>query len=354
MIRERAFANRALRAFPAALLAAGVALAISALCWGVARLRFHDRRPLVFLLGDSNIGNYRFLKGERLEDDLQRMEPDARVENWAEPGATPLDFYLQYCRGVLLAGRPKKVVIALDPTKFLWIYCPHHLDEGGTNLRWLPLTRGGMALWARLSPHERNMAVVELAGLPFFAIADAVRGLWLEWIQFPWERNRMLTASAERRKLIEAKSASRAKGEKQEIMPDDQGLAALPLALDASFLLSTLHADGVETRVMLMPFGDPALIRKTCPPEVIAKHDTLTVRMHHWLQRQSADFIDFNEPGNMAHFPAGSWDDRDHLKNPATFAYIAERVHRSWEQPRASGISLAEPGVPLGGESPRN
>jgi hypothetical protein len=164
----------------------------------------------------------------------------------------------------------------------------------------------------------------------------------------------MLTATADRRKRIEAKSASRALKEKQETMPNDEGLAALPLAQDASFLLSALRTDHVETRVMLMPFGDPALIKKTCPPEVIAKHDSLAVLMHHWLERQSTDFIDFNDPADMAHFPAGTWDDRDHLKDPAAFAYMAERVHRSWEQSRAARISLADPGEPLGGDSPRN
>jgi hypothetical protein len=350
-IRPIAIAHRA---FPGAMRAAGLALALSLLCWAGARLRFHDSRPLVFLLGDSNIGNYRLAKGQRLEDALQRMEPGTRVESWAEPGATPLDFFLQYCRGVLLAGRPKKVVIALEPSKFLDAYCPHRLDEGGTNLRWLPLSRSGLTLWSRLSSSERNMAFVELSGLAFFGIADAARYLWLDWVQFPWERNKMLTATEERRKRIEAKSTERGLKEKLLAMPDDQSLAALPLAQDGNFLLSALHADGVETTVMLMPFGNPALIRKTCPPEVIAKHDTLVALMNHWLERQPVEYVDFNSPVEMAHFPDPTWDDRDHVKDPAAIAYLAERVHRTWEQARPAGVSLADPALPPSGDGPRN
>jgi hypothetical protein len=282
------------------------------------------------------------------------MDPGTRVYNWAEPGASPLDFYLQYRRGVLLAGRPKKVLIALDPSKFLWLYSIHRLDEGGTNLRWLPFDRGGLALWKRLSSSERNRAAVEAAGLPFYAIADAARGLWLEFVQYPWQRGKMLCASGERRKRIEAKSAEGAEREAQEPMPDDQALAALPLAQDAAFLLSALRSDGVETRVMLMPFGNPDLIRKTCPPVVLAKHDTLALRMHHWLERQGVEFVDFNAPEEMAHFQAQAWDDRDHLKDPAAFAYMAERVHHAWDPPHPAPISFADPDGPAGGDVPRN
>jgi hypothetical protein len=317
------------RTFPAASRAFAAAAALSLAVFVAARIHFRDARPLIFLVGDSGIGNYRLLPGERLEDALERKAPGARVINWAEPGATPLDFYLQYARGTLLAGRPKAVVIALEPAKFLSHACPHRLDDDGANLRWIPWSRAGLSLWTKLSPHERNVALVQQAGRPFFAAADAVQALWERYVQWPDERRRMLAGNVERRKRIERKSCERARGDEAAEIPDDGGFARLPLAQDARFLLEALRADGVETRVMLMPYGNPDLIRKTCSPAVLAKHDTVVVRMHRWLEAQAVAYLDFNSAADSAHFAGSAYDDLDHMKDPAAFAYMADRLRHS-------------------------
>lgn len=313
------------RTFPAISLAISIGLGVSLACWGIARFRFHDPRPKLFLLGDSNIGNYRLDPGDRLEDAWQREEPGLRVENWAEPGATPLDFFLQYCRGTLLAGRPQRVVIALEPQKLLPGVRPHRFDEGGVNLRWLPFSRQGWELWRRLTPEERNVAVAQKASLPLYAIADCVRSLWLRWIQWPRERAKMLAAGDERRRKIEAKAVERAEREETEEIPGDRELAELAYAQDAAFVLAALRAEGVETRVILMPYGNPEINRKTCSPSLLAKHDTLVVRMRRWLDRQQVDYVNLNAPEELERFPPSVWDDQDHLKDPAAIAYIARR-----------------------------
>ena len=318
------------RTFPAASRAAFIALSLSAVAFTAARIYFSSGgRPQVFILGDSDIGNYRLVPGDRLQDVLERKEPGIRVVNWAEPGATPLDLYLQYRRGTLLAGRPQAVVIAFEPPKFISKVCPHRLDDGGANLRWLPWSREGLSLLRHLSRCERNEALVQQASLPFFALADALQQLWVRCVQWPHERAAMFTAGEERRRRIEAKARERAEGEVNYTIPGEEDFAAQTLAKDAQFLLAALRADGVETRVILMPYGNPELLRKTCSPEVLAKHDTVLVRMRHWLQAQSVAYIDLNAPGEMAHFPAASWDDLDHMKDPAAFAYVADRVHQS-------------------------
>lgn len=321
--------HSALRTFPAATRAVAIGLSLSLTVLIGTHFRFHDPRPKTFLLGDSCIGNYRLEPGQRMQDDLERIEPGMHVENLAEPGATPLDFFLQWSRGSLLAGNPYAAVIAFEPGKFLNEICPHRFDEDGVNLRWLPWNKYGWELFQALSPRERNVAIVQQASLPFYALADVLRSVWIQFVQWPWERSNMRTASVERAKRITAKSIELGRGEETYVVPDERAFAELPHAKEAAFLFRSLRQAGIETRVVLLPFGNPDLIRKTWSRNVVCKHDTILVRMRHWLETMGVAYLDFNAPAELAHFPESVWDDAAHLKDPAAFVYIAQRVHES-------------------------
>ncbi len=298
------------------------------------RCGFHDKRPTVFLLGDSGIGNYRLDPGQRFQDFLEGMSPGTKVENWAEPGATPLDFLLQYSRGTLVSGKPQSVV-AFSPDKFLDDDGGHRFDEGGLNLRWIPWNKTGWKLFVRLTPKERNVAIVQQASVPFYAVADLGKSLWIQYVQWPWERSQMRTANVERRKKIEAKSIECGKARDTLKIVDEKAYAKLPLAKDAEFLLTSLREQGIETRVILLPIGNPSLIQKTYSAHAQANHDTLKVRMRHWLDGLGQEYVDFNSPEEMVHFPDSTWDDMSHLKSPSAFSYISQRIHKSLASPSA-------------------
>ena len=330
-------AFHALRAFPAASRAALIGLGVTLALLLVVRVAYRDSRPALFLLGDSGIGNYRFDPGQRLEDELGRLDPSRRVINWAEPGATPLDYYLQWRRGALAAGKPHTVVVAMEHVRFLDQVCGRRFDEDGVNLRWIPWDRSGRELFRSLNAHERNVALVQQASVPFYAAADVGRLLWIRYLQWPRERARMRAAGPDRRVKIEAKAADLGRGWDTLTVPDDSAFASLDRTRDGAFLLRSLREAGIETRVLLLPFGNPAVLRKTWSPEAIAKLDTMTVRMRHWLEAQGVEYIDMNAPEEAEHFPDAVWDDLAHIKDPAAFAYLAERIHASLLKPAEHG-----------------
>ncbi len=293
------------------------------------RLNLQSANSRIFLLGDSGIGNYRIQPGQRLEDDLERLNPGVEVVNWAEPGASPMDYYLQFTRGALLAGQPQIAVIGLSPDKFLGECAKHRFTGDGVNLRWLPWTSSGWRLFKSLTPHEKNVAILQQASLPFFALADLTTSLWDRFVKWPSQRNAMLAATRERRRIAERKSFQHAKDEEGLVIGDDRGFSELPMAKDTEFLLNALHESGVETRVMVLPMGDPGLILASCSPRVLAKHDSIVVRMRNWLNARQEVYLDFNTPEELAHFPDSVWDDWNHLKSPVAFAYISEKVKKT-------------------------
>ena len=299
------------------------------------RFGLYDQRPTLFLLGDSGIGNYRLEPGQRLQDFLEGKNSGAKVENWAEPGATPMDYFLQYSRGRLVSGKPQSVVVAFSPDKFIQGDALHRFDEGGINLRWIPWNRTGWKLFTHLTPKERNVAIVQQASVPFYALADFGKNLWVHYIQWPWERSQMHSATSNRLRKIELKSIECGKVLDTLQMVDEKAYAQLPLAKDAEFLLTYLQNEGIESRVVLLPIGNPGLIHKTYSIHAQANQDTLKERMRHWLDGLGQAYVDFNSPEEMVHFPDSVWDDMVHLKSPAAFEYISQCVHKSLFSPTA-------------------
>ncbi len=316
--------------FPAASRALLLAMSVSLLVWIGLYWHFHENKPTIFVLGDSGIGNYRLDPGDRFQDILEKMNPGISVNNWAQPGATPMDFLLQYTRGKLLAGKPQRVVIAFSPDKFLEDAIPHRFDDDGANLRYIPWNQTGWELFTRLSLKEKNAAIVGQSSLFFYAATDLGKALWIRYVQWPWERSQMRTATCERRKRIERKSLECGRELDTLKMVDDKAYEELPLAEDAEFLLTVLKSEGVETHVILLPISNPHLIHKTYSLRAQANQDTLTVRMRHWLENLGQPYVDFNAPQEITHFPDSTWDDMTHLKSPLVFAHMSQRLERAW------------------------
>lgn len=329
------------RAFPAASRAMLIGLGVTLALLVGLRIAYRDYRPSLFLLGDSGIGNYRFDPGQRLQDALGRLDPARRVLNWAEPGGTPLDYYLQWRRGALVAGKPRIVVVAMEHVKFMDQACPHRFDEDGVNLRWIPWNRSGLELFRSLNAHERNVALVQQASVPLYAAADLGRLLWIRYVQWPKERSRMRKAGPERRAKIEAKAVELGRAWDTIPVPDDAQFAALARAKDGEFLLRSLREAGIETRVLLLPYGNPTLIRKTWAPAAARKLDTMAVRMRHWLEVRGIAYVDLNVPEELWKFPDSVWDDMAHIKDPSAFAYMAERIHASLNKTLPTDALLA-------------
>lgn len=353
----RKLLSAALVAFPAATRAAILTLPISLVLLAALRLSYQDERPKVFLLGDSFIGNYRLAPGERMQDLLEQQDPQLHVENWAEPGATPLDLFLQYSRGTLVAGRPEAVVIGLSPSVFesdsppisddAGDDSPHRLDEDGANLRWIPWNKTGWNFFTHLTPRERNVAVVQQASLLLFSAADVGRALWVRFVQWPWERAQMQAAAADRRVRIERHALRSGTDLEHVQIREDAGFAAQPRARQARVTLQALRQEGVRTLVLILPYGNPELLRRTHSPAALAKRDLLIERVRTWLTSQGVAYLDFNVPKELEHFPDTAWDDRCHLKSPAAVAYIAQRIDEALRQRDSSRHDLALRGDPV-------
>jgi hypothetical protein len=303
-----------------------VLLPLVSLCTlAVLCLLFRDARPTAFVLGDSCVGNYRFEPGTRLEDQLESvLQGRYQAISWAEPGASPADFFLQYSFGRLLAGRPEQVVIAIPPDKFVATSEVVRFDRDGANLRWLPWSRNGLAFWRTLDERERRVAVVQQVGALLFGATDALRMAWIRFVQWPWERAQMLSAPPSRRGKIEQKFA-RAGLEAEKLPLDtDSSFASYPRAHDFEFLIQALRNDGIEPLVVVLPLQNPDLTARLHSPKARALQDSVARRMEHWLTQRRIAHIDFNIAGQIERFPDVHWDDAYHLKTPAAFRILAE------------------------------
>ena len=209
------------------------------------------------------------------------------------------------------------------------------------NLRWIPWDRAGWDFFWHLTPHERNVALVQQAGLPFFAAADVGRALWIRFVQWPWERARMRAAPSERRQQIEQFAVRNGHALEATTIRDDAGFAAQPRARQAREMFEALRKDNVRTLVLVLPYGNPDLLRRTHSTRALTQRDTLIERMRTWLERQGIAYIDFNTPQELAHFPDAVWDDHCHLKSPVAVAYIAGRIDGALRHRAVSAHALA-------------
>jgi len=322
------------RRFPAISWAVLLALGASGLTWLCLWLSYRDARPGIFLVGDSCIGNYRLRPGHRFQDLLEQADPSHRVENWAEPGACPLDFLLQYEKGCQIAGKPQRVVIAMTPDKFLKDGGAHRFDEDGVNLRWIPFGSRGSLIWNSLTLRERNVAVVQKLSTFFYAYLDLGRALWIRYAQWPWERRAMNRGWHCRKQRIRQHTVDLGKQLETIDIGTDAHFDSLPKAKDADLLIRVLRQECVQTLVIVLPYGNPTLIESAYSPLALAKRDSTVVRMRSWLEERHVDYLDFNAPEHRVGFPDPQWDDNAHIKLPGPFQYMTRQVVQHYASPR--------------------
>ncbi len=323
-----------------------VSVAVHGALWAACRLAFRDARPKLFLLGDSGIGNYRLAPGQGLHDALQARRTDWAVTNWAEPGATPLDYFLQFGRGQRLAGAPQQVILAISPDLFaesapapepvhggelsFWpqgpATTPHRLDEDGANLRWLPCDAAGRDFAEHLTRREHTIALVQQASLPLVGYLDALRSAWLAWVQWPYERRALAQAGPERRRAIEQSAATYGRELAGLRLGDDREFATRPRSLQLAATLDAIHRSGVPTLTVVLPFANPELMARVASPAALANRDLLVQRLRQWLADRREPTVDLNTQEDLSHFRDDQWDDRAHLKSPTAMAYIATRI----------------------------
>jgi hypothetical protein len=322
-----------LRAFPAAVRAGAIGLAATALTWIGVRIWHHDSRPRIFLLGDSFIGNYRYAPGTRLEDDLARLEPDCRIDNWAQSGAEPLDFLLQMYRGRMLAGKPRTVIIALSADKFLAHERRPRTCARGVNLGWLPWDRVGWRLVRSMPAREQGIALAQKAALCFFGMADAINAVWRERVGWNHDRRRMCQAPGSRHRQILERAKEKLAYLDSMKVPSQQAYGGLPFARDAAFMLHGLREEGIDARVVLLPWGNPEVYARVCTARALVARDSVTERMRAWLRDQNVPVLDLTSPAELAHFPGRAWDDANHPKDASVFEYMSHRIAETWPRP---------------------
>jgi hypothetical protein len=312
------------RSYPAISRTLGLLFLVNVILWVGIRLFLHDNRPCIYLLGDSCIRNYRMAPGKRMEDILQKMLPDMRVENWAETGTSPLDFLLQFNKGTLLGTQPSCVIVVMAPDKMLGLDAPRRVHNA--DLRWLPLDRVGLRIWRTLSDQERNVAVVERSGLLLYGFADLIRYSVINYWKWPRDREAMHRNSLHRRKEIEKLAQSFGEALDTMAIGSAADFDTLIRTRDTRLLLAVLKESKLPHLIILHPYGNPRMLNRTFSPRALAKRDTIVQRMRNWLDIQQTAYIDFNMPSRLHNFPDSVWDDNAHLKAAQSFYYLSQQT----------------------------
>lgn len=315
-----------MKRFPAMTRAAAICLALTVSVWIGVKVYFHAPGPQIFLLGDSGIGNYRLDPGNRLQDVLEKANPGFTVQNWAQPGSSTGDCFLQLERGIFLAGKPSAVVIALSPDKFLDDTVSHRFTDDGENLRWIPWNSQGLAFFRSLTSQQKNSALVQQFSLPFYAASDLAKAAWIRYVQWPWERSEMRHAGHERRTKIVSHTWGMGKQFEAQLIGNDSVFASTIEAKDGEFLIHSLKKQGIQTIMVMLPFANPDLLGKTWSPSALAKRDLVVQRMRKWVEDRQLLYVDFNTTEEMEHFPDAAWDDNAHIKDPNAIAYMSHRI----------------------------
>lgn len=326
------------RTYPAISRTFALLIAINLMTWICLRIAFCDSRPHVYLLGDSCIRNYQMTPGKRMEDILQGMLPDMRVENWAEAGTSPLDFLLQLNKGDVLSPHPAYVIVVMAPDKMLGLDTPFRVHNA--DLRWLPLNRIGLQIWNTLSPQERSSAALEKANLLLYGFADLIRAAVANYWKWPHDRAVMRHNSPRRRREIKYQAQLFGKALDVTAVGTDADFDTLIRTRDTRLLLDILRHEHIPHLVILHPCGNPTLLSQTFSPRALAKRDTVILRMRDWLNARKTAYIDFNLPNKLDHFPDSVWDDKSHLKAAPPVYYLSQQT-ATWltAQSRASRMT---------------
>ena len=316
---------------PLALLCAlGLCLALSGLTWLGCQLRMPARPHTLLVLGDSILAGYRMAKGSRFQDWLEReLGPDWSAVNVAAPASQPGDYYLQLAQAELLGVKPEVVIIGLTPHKLVpeTEHAPR-LAEDGVNLRWLPLTREGLRFYRSLDPGLQRSTWVYKAGLAF-GFWDALRLLWLEQVEWPFNRYQRAHRRPEQRREWIAGKARELDLRWQHVDAELAGLRARSTreVADLTFLVEALRARHVRV-LAVMPPGFHTGVYQSLSASTLtnlsqAYRETLAL-----CSDLGIEVLDFNRPPERERFLPAQWDDLQHLRAPECFRRMAHAVQQ--------------------------
>ncbi|HEX7478094.1 MAG TPA: hypothetical protein VF331_09830 [Polyangiales bacterium] len=311
--------------------ALGLAMLTSAVAW-LSAIALLDSGPrTVLVLGDSVFANYRLERGGRVQDWLSReLGRGWSTVNLSEPAAHTGDLYLQLAKAEFLRVQPSVVVIGLSPQKLL--NEPDEdprLDEDGTNLRWLPFDREGYELFKTLDPHLQRVSVVRKLGLFTVGFYEALRSVWLEHVEWPWERRRRAHESPARRQAWmrgHARQIAR-RWEAETRTQSYERFTATTEAHDFRFLVDALRRRGVPMLVVMTPEMHTGILHTLSPRVLERMHQAYHYSLTYCAQLQ-VPVVDFNSQRERERFGPEQWDDIYHLRAAESFRRMAHEIYR--------------------------
>ncbi len=307
--------------FKLLLLTLAIPLGLTLLAAIPAFSQADDEQPVAIFIGDSFTGNYRFEPGTRLQDLLEDKMPGWQVFNHARPGAQPLDYYMQVHQALWLHPRVDAVVLPIQVSKLMPGENPVRMDKRGDNLKWWNVDLSS-PLWASLNNEYRKKVLIHKAGL-FFGFLDMAEYLYVEEIQSPMERAQMRENSADRQKKMAAK-AKRVATYWNDYTVDIARVMTSRGVQDLAFLIADLKARAIPIHAILVPGGNPTIVRDHFPPQAKQTLRDAAEATRHWCRAMDISYTDVIDA-----LPGESYDDFYHLKELPGNDRVAEAA-KAW------------------------
>ena len=326
-MKEHHNLSKLLDNFPrAALLCLGFCLLTSLACLVACRLRVDADKKVMLLVGDSFTGNYRFAKGERLEDMFNADPASGRQAfNFAHAGARTLDMLMLIGKGRMLLGRVDMVVLPLFVDKFMISDDYIRLDKRGDDLKWLDLGASTADLRAEFDREMWKKLVIHKAGL-LTGVYDLGEQLYIDYIQSPMERADMLNESPQRRaKIIEKTKATGERWDKTDITAEwyknNQAARDLSLAVDYA------RKEGIPLLAVLIPAGNPEAAAELFSERAQSNLELVRRATAGWCRERNLPVVDLVEV-----MPGRCYDDFPHIKSPECNRLTVDAVNEKLKE----------------------
>jgi hypothetical protein len=218
-------------------------------------LQHNSDKKTVFLIGDSFTGNYRFDEGDRLQDIIEKDYSEFQTFNLARPGARTLDMLMQLHQGIFLFGKPDKVILPIYSNKTLNFSDKYHrLDKRGDNLKWLQVSKSSERVYNSLDDEHKKKLLIHKLGL-FTGFYDAFEYLFVNYLQWPKEREQAINSSEKRNAKIAKKNKTLGmKWSKGEVSLD--AFNESKAMDDLNLLIKFVKDQNIDITFLILPPGN--------------------------------------------------------------------------------------------------
>ena len=280
---------------------------LSTLSLAIVSHQSNDEKPLLVFVGDSFTGNYRFHKGQRLQDQVESMtEGEWQAFNHARPGARTLDIVMQAHQARWFHDRVDAVVLPLQISKLMPWESPVRMDKRGDNLKWWNVDLES-PLWASFDEEYKKKVLIHKIGL-LMGFLDLGEFLFVEHIQSPKEREEMRADPPKRREKI-LKKIEAIEDHWTETSVVVQDVFDSQAARDLEVLVEDLQTAGIPLLVVVVPTGNPQVVQEQFSEEAqrhIKEAEEATLA---WCKNHNLTVV------NLAtSLPGSAYDDFAHLK----------------------------------------